>query len=288
MSDGIVSGGATSTGGEQPAAQPEGQPASQPASQPTGAWFEKPEFQEITAWAKTRGYDLNSENLVAEALKGQYNSEKLIGLDRAGRTIVKPKEGATPEEFGEFYNQLGRPATPEEYKIPTELKGDPVAEGFAKFAHENGYLPEQFEGALKFVHEQAALVEEQQAQEREVKAQQDVDALKSEWGQEFELRAETSRRAARELGLSKEETMELENALGVRKTAELFFQIGKNIMEPTAEGITGGSTKFGMSKGEAQGRIQMLKSDKDFSTKLMNGDASAKAEWDKLNQIAYG
>lgn len=260
-----------------------------PAPAANAPWYEQPDYAETAAWAKSRGYKFDADNLVAEALRGHHNAEKLIGLDRAGRTLVVPKEDAPKEEWDSYYTKLGRPSQPGEYKLPAELKDDPVAKAFAEAAHEKGFNQKQFESTLEFVSKQAAAIEAQQEQEFEVKAQQAVEGLKREWGQEFELRSEASRRAVRELGLQSEEAMAIEKALGVDRAAKVFFEIGKKLLEPTAEGMTGGAqSQFGMSKTEAQGRISALMKDPEFGKKLASGDASSKAEWDKLNAIAYG
>lgn len=252
-------------------------------------WYEQPDNAEIAAWSKSRGYKFDSENLVADALRGHHNAEKLIGLDRAGRTLVIPKDDAPKEEWDSYYGKLGRPSQPTEYKIPTELKDDPVAKAFAEAAHEKGFNQKQFESTLEFVSKQSAAIEARQTQEYEVKATQAIESLRSEWGGEFELRAEASRRAVRELGLQTEEAISIEKALGVDRAAKVFFEIGKKLLDPAAEGLTGGGQSgFGMSKTEAQGRIGALMKDLEFGKKLASGDASAKSEWDRLNAIAYG
>ena len=259
----------------------------QPAA--NAPWYEQPDYVETAAWAKSRGYKFDADNLVAEALRGHHNAEKLIGLDRAGRTLVVPKEDAPKEEWDSYYTKLGRPSQPGEYKLPAELKDDPVAKAFAEAAHEKGFNQKQFESTLEFVNKQAEAIQAQQEQEYEVQATQAIEKLRGEWGQEFELRAEASRRAVRELGLNPDEAMSIEKSLGVDRAAKVFFEIGKKLLEPTAEGMTGGSqSQFGMSKTEAQGRISALMKDPEFGKKLASGDASSKAEWDKLNAIAYG
>jgi hypothetical protein len=264
-------------------------PAPVPASSANAPWYEQPDYTETAAWAKSRGYKFDAENLVGEALRGHHNAEKLIGLDRAGRTLVVPKEDSPKEEWDAYYNKLGRPSQPTEYKLPTELKDDPVAKAFAEAAHEKGFNQKQFESTLDFVSKQAAAIEAQQAQESEVKAIQAIESLRGEWGGEFELRAEASRRAVRELGLQAEEALSIEKALGVDRAAKVFFEIGKKLLDPTTEGLTGGGqSSFGMSKTEAQGRIGALMKDPEFGKKLASGDSSAKMEWDKLNAAAYG
>lgn len=267
-------------------------PASAPAAPaPAPAWYESIEDQGAVAWAKGRGYKLDDPTETAKiAMLGHYNAEKLIGLDRAGRTLVMPKDDATPDEIAAYRQKLGVPAASKDYKLPDGLKEDPVAKAFLDVAHKAGYTQKHLDPVFEFLGQQTQALEAQQEAAREQKAQADVEALRGEWGGEFELRSETARRAVRELGLSKEEASSMEATLGVRRSAELFFQIGKGLLEDRAEGIGGGNgaPKFGLSKTEAQGRIKALQSDIEFSKKLLARDAGAAAEWENLHKVAFG
>jgi hypothetical protein len=257
------------------------------------AWYETIEDQSTVTWAKSRGYKLDDPADVARhALTGHYNAEKLIGLDRAGRTLVIPKEDATPQELEAFASKLGRPAASKDYKFPealAALKDDPMAAAFADAAHKAGYNDKQFAAALEFTATQAQAQQAAQEQQREIKAQADVASLRTEWGGEFELRTEAARRAVRELGLSAEEAGSIEQTLGVRKSAELFFKIGKGLLEDTAEGLKGGSgAKFGLSPTEAKAEIKALQSDPGFIQQFASGDREARAKMDRLSAAAYG
>jgi hypothetical protein len=276
-----------------------GTPAPAPAAAapaapaPAPAWYETIEDQSTVAWAKSRGYKLDDPADVARhALTGHYNAEKLIGLDRAGRTLVIPKEDATPQELDAFAAKLGRPATSKDYKFPealAALKDDPMAQAWSDAAHKAGLNDKQFAAALEFTAAQAQSQQAAQEQQREIKAQADVASLRTEWGGEFELRTEAARRAVRELGLSAEEAGSIEQTLGVRKSAELFFKIGKGLLEDTAEGLKGGSgAKFGLSPTEAKAEIKALQADPGFIGKLAAGDREARAKMDRLSAAAYG
>lgn len=261
-------------------------------NQPAPAWYEGIEDQGAVAWAKTRGYKLDDPvDAAKHAMLGHYNAEKLIGLDRAGRTVVMPKEDATPEEITAFRSKLGVPAAATEYKLPEAMREDPVAKAFVEVAHKAGYTQKHLDPVFEFVAHQSEALAAQQEQQIEARAQADVETLRKEWGQEFELRSEAARRAVRELGMTPEEASTLEASLGVKRTAELFFQIGKGLLEDKAEGMgghSGAGAKFGLSPVEAKGRIGALTNDKEFGKRLMAGDAQAKSEWDRLHQIAFG
>ena len=286
MTDGSV---LTGTPAAAPAAAaPATAPAPAAAAAPAESWHAA--IDEATrGWASSRGYKLDDPTEVARnALQGHYNAEKLIGLDRAGRTIVLPKDDAPAEERDAFYTKLGRPSTPGEYNLPEDLKSDPVATAFAEAAHQQGYTQQQFSQALEFVQAKAGELQAAQQAEIEAKNAAALEGLRKEWGQEFELRTEAARRAVRELGLQGEEAMALEQALGVDRAAKVMFEIGKRLLEPQAEGVAMGTSRFGPSPTEARDRIAALQKDKDFGKRLLTGDSAAKAEWDRLNQVAFG
>jgi hypothetical protein len=286
---GSVLAGTPAGGTTPPAGNTGGQPG---GNTPPAAWYSKAEVdQGAVAWAKTRGYNLDGMNEHAlPALLGHYNAEKLIGLDRAGRTVVLPKDDATPEEIAAFRGKLGVPPAANGYKLPEALREDPVAKAFVDVAHKAGYTQKQLEPVFEFVQQQSTALQAREEQERETKAQADVQALEQEWGQEFQLRTEAARRAVRELGLTPEEAQSVERTLGVKRAASMFFEIGKRLLEDRPEGMSGssgGGAKFGLSPTEARGRIGALQKDTEFAGRLLKGDASAKAEWDNLHKIAY-
>lgn len=279
---GTPAGGATATAGTT---------TTQTEQQPQQQWYDSLQNAEAIAWAKGRGYKLDDPTEAArQALLGHFNAEKLIGLDRAGRTVALPKDDAPADEWNQFYGKLGRPADAKGYKVPDALKDDPVAAAFLDVAHKAGYSQRQLDPVFEFIGQQTEALQAQAEQQREVKAQADVSALRQEWGGEFELRSEAARRAVRELGLSTEQAQAIEAALGVKQSAELFFKIGKGLLEDRPEGMgghAGGGAKFGLTPAEAQGKIQSLRRDQEFTAKMLKGDAQAKAEWDRLHQIAY-
>lgn len=71
-----------------------------------------------------------------------------------GSAVRVPGEDATPEEWGEFYDKLGRPEDANGYN-PTlpELEGgwnEDLVSNFKKTAHDMGLTPKQVQGILNF------------------------------------------------------------------------------------------------------------------------------------------
>jgi hypothetical protein len=88
-------------------------PAPRPAPAANGAWYDAFENPEVKTWTAAKGF--KDPAAVAESA---YNLEKLIGFDKAGRTLVVPKDDATPDEMRAFHAKLGVPETPDGYKLP--------------------------------------------------------------------------------------------------------------------------------------------------------------------------
>lgn len=223
-----------------------------------------------------------------DVLGSYQNLEKLLGADKAGRAIVPPKDDAPAEEWAQFYGKLGRPETADGYKLPVP-EGDPGE--FAKTAsgwfHELGLSQKQAEGlATKWNEMQGAMMEQHDAafaQQAEVDAQE----LRKAWGDKFDANAELARRAIREAGLSAEDGQAIERALGVKKAAEVFAFLGRQFAEAPMKGGEGGRGSFGDTVESAKARITALRNDADWTAKLLNNNADAKAEWDRLHKIAY-
>ena len=172
-----------------------------------------------------------------DAIQSYTNLEKLLGADKAGRAIVPPKDDAPAEEWGAFWGKLGRPETPEGYKIETpEGMPQEFAQAAAQKFHELGIPAKQAQALVAFNNEFVA----KQIAEQEAAADQqailDVQDLQKAWGPNYEANAELARRAAREAGLSAEEGKTLERALGVKRAAEVMLNLGKPYAEAQFKG----------------------------------------------------
>lgn len=173
---------------------------------------------------------------VAAALKGHYNAEKLIGLDRAGRTVVLPKDDNDAEGWKAFRAKLGVPETADGYKLPfADGTSDTLAKAAATWFHKAGVPPKAAEDIAKewngFFEAEFKAAEDK----RNADNTRELNALKMELGTEFEAKQELSRRAFRifgkEAGIGEEQIEQIENVLGAAKTVKLFMAMGDVLRE---------------------------------------------------------
>lgn len=239
---------------------------------------------EVKGFVQTKGW-----KGPADVIGSYQNLEKLLGADKAGRAIVPPKDDAPAEEWAAFYGKLGRPETPDGYKIPVPDGGNPE---FAKAAagkfHELGLNAKQAQGLAEWHN--GVVTEQIQSQEAAFEQQSAVDLqdLQKSWGKDFEANSELARRARREAGLTEAEGKAMERALGLKKAAEVFSFLGKQFAEAPMKGGEGaGSGNFGTTPEAAKARISALKADPDWTAKYIKGDADARSEFARLHKIAF-
>jgi hypothetical protein len=275
MSD--LGSGATGNPTGNPAGEPTGNPAGSPAPQ----WYDAlPE--------DTRGLIQNKGwKDPVDVINSYSNLEKLLGADKAGRGLVLPKDDADAGEWGKVYDRLGRPTSPDGYKLPVP-EGDTGE--FAKVAagkfHELGLTAKQAEALAGWYNEQSAGIVQQSAAQLAQQSEADMASLEQEWGQSYDANIEASRRAVREFGFNEQELDAIERGLGTANMMKKFADIGKRLGESQfVEGKNNGN--FGMSPEAARVRISQLKQDPEWTAKYLGGNADAKAELEKLMKVGY-
>jgi len=265
------------TGGNQAASTPpaDGGNNTPPAS---GNWYDKIEDQELKGYVQNKGWKDPSELAV-----GYKNLEKLLG----GEKLPMPKGADDKEGWARVYDAMGRPKTADEYKLPVP-EGDPGT--FAKAAagkfHELGISQTQAEQLATWWNETQQGQMQQMQQQSAQKVEQDISALKGEWGQAWDENINLGSRAAKEFGLDQAKLTAIENAMGTGEMLKFMAKIGRGLTEHNFEG--GNTTQgFGMTPAAAKERISALQADKDFSSKYLSGNADAQNEMRRLMGIAY-
>lgn len=277
----------TPAAGTPPAGTP---PAGTPAPAANGDWYSGIANEEVRTWTQAKGW--KDPAALAESA---WNLEKLIGHERAGRTVVLPADDAPPAEVAAFRAKMGVPEKADDYmsviKVP-EGHPDTFAKEASAWFHEAGIPPKQ--AALlteKWNAYQAAAVT-QQTQQSATQADQEFGQVVASWGKEADANLELGKRAATQF-IPAKDTAErqailgkLESAIGTKAMLEMFASIGKNLGEHrmATSGDPGG---LGMAPAEAQAKINALKADKAWTTAYLQGDATKKAEMERLIKVAY-
>jgi hypothetical protein len=252
-------------------------------------WYAGIADDNLRRWAQAKGW---KDPLAA--VESNYNLERLIGQDRAGRTVVLPREDATPEELQAFRSRIGVPDSPDGYSLPMP-EGAPAdfAQTAAQWMHEAGvparsaaHLAERW-GAHLQAQQQAA------ARQYQVESAAQVEQLKSEWGSNFDANAEHARRAGLHFmpaaeGAARVALMDrVERAMGSGAFLRFMANVGRGLSEHhfVHSGETGAPGV--LSPGEARTRIAALRADRAWTAAYVAGDAGKAAEMSRLHRMAF-
>lgn len=264
--------GGTGTGGT-------GQGAAAPI-----AWL--PNADEATVgYIQNKGWD------APEKLVSSYqNLEKLVGADRAGRTVVLPGDKAEPAEVEAFYSKLGRPAEAKDYKLEVP-QGQPTefADAAKGWFHEAGLSSKQAEALGKHWNEYVAAQTTAAQQKQLETAETDKQALQKEWGAAHAQNLQLAQQTRSQLGVSDEEIDGIAQVLGLKRTIEMFHKLGTRTGEAAFVDGAAQTNGFGsaITPAQAKDRIASLRADKAFVGRYFAKDAEAVAEMTRLHQLAY-
>jgi hypothetical protein len=120
------------------------------------------------------------------------------------------------------------------------------------------------------------------------KVQKEADALKANWGANFNANWVIAENAMKALGVDAETLAALKNTVGGAKAAEMFRQIGTRIGEDKFIMSSVGGGNGIMTKDQAQATLAEKKRDKEWTKKLLAGDVTAKREEDNLTRMIAG
>ena len=118
--------------------------------------------------------------------KSYINATRMIGQDK----VAVPNQNSTDDQWSEVYDKLGRPESPDQYKLDVKSEVVPLDEGtiksFAENAHKLGLNNKQAQGILEY-YKNSMEGSAQQAQIDTETAQANAEAeLRKEWGRSFD------------------------------------------------------------------------------------------------------
>jgi len=175
-----------------------------------------------------------------------------------GSRVKVPTDDSTEEDVNSFYNQIGRPESPENYSIdlPSDSYPQEVIQSFLKEAHASGLTNKQAQAAINFyntIETDGQINSDAAMQQAKVDAE---SALKKEWGPtEYAKELAVSRRAFNRF--ADDDLKAFVNETGVTNNVAMIKflnRIGKAFSEPDMAGsgkdsgsIDGDSAKIEIS-----------------------------------------
>jgi hypothetical protein len=250
-----------------------------------GSWFDSIPDAELKGFAQTKGW-----KDPASVVDGYRNLERLIGAPK--ERVLKLPEKPDDPGWNDVYTRLGRPEKPEAYELPVpDGHGDPeFAKGIAEVMHKHGVPKGAAQALAQFNNDYVGKLVEAHERQLAEKSAAELSQLKSEWGAKYDENAELSKRAAREFGVSEDQSKALEGALGTAGMLKLFNSIGSKLAEPKAFDAGGGDGGggFGLTPEAAKARISQLRNDRDWTSKYLAGDVNSRQEMERLSRVAAG
>ena len=244
-------------------------PGSPLKTPPEGGWIEGVQDPATKAWAEAKGLQNGSfENV----LGSYHNLEKMVGADRAGRTITLLGDDASPEERDAYFNKLGRPESAAQYSValPEGVTDDTRLNMMRNKAHELGISDAQFSGLAEA---DAAYISAtvQGVSDKAVISAADAEAqLRTEWGAAFDLKVAGIDVAAHKLGMSDDQLNGLREAMGpvdaMKFVDNLNTKIGDHSFDEGEKIIPGHKTP-----GQAREELDNLSLNKEFMDAWMDG-----------------
>jgi hypothetical protein len=257
----VEAGNPVSEAAPEPTPAPEAQPAAPEAAAPFYSGFQNEEL---------RGFVENKGVKEPEQLASMYhNLEKMMGADKAGRTVVLPGPDADEAALGEFYGKLGRPEAPDGYELPVPDGDDgKMAEWAQGVFHEAGLTAKQ--AALvseKWNARVGEMVNGQQAEAQQTAEQAEAE-LKKEWGAAYDQKVAGVENAAVALGMSENELLGLRASMGPAAAMKFVDSLAGKLGEDTVE--NGEPMDGALTPAGANEALARLGTDRDFMAAWMD------------------
>lgn len=221
------------------------------------------------------------------------NLEKLHGVP-ADQIVRLPGADAKPEDWGQVFTRLGKPAAPDGYQFQLPQGDDGVfAKTAAGWMHEANLTQAQaaklFEKVTAWAGEQAQGGQASKATDASAQAA----SLLKEWGPNHDTNMAVAQRGAKAFGIDEGTIDKLQDALGYDGVMKFMHQLGSKVGNDA--GFVAGDGKGGfegnVTQEQAVAEIKRLRQDKTFAGRFNSSDPQvrhiARTEMRRLEQIAY-
>lgn len=249
------------------------------SSAPTIEWLSGADTDTV-GYVQNKGWK-NSSDVV----QSYRNLEKLRGVP-ADRLLTLPTDLSDSTAMGQIYDRLGRPQDAKGYTFG-EVDKDVGAWAGNNF-HELGLTKQQGEALMSRWDAWNSEMRQQHEQKILDSIEQDSKALKKEWGAAYDQNRAVANKAAEKLGLQSNELDAMIQAIGNKRLSEIMHKIGSGMGEDGFVGTEPGTNTSGaMTPAQATSKINQLKSDQEFTRRLLAGDVASRREWDRLHEMAF-
>jgi hypothetical protein len=241
---------------------------------------------------QNRGWDTKTPDVVAlEAIKAAREAQSFVGLP-ADRLIRLPADAADAEGMKAVWQRLGAPKDASEYDFSTikaagDKPIDPALADTIRAAAAASNLPKD---AATRVAEAVVKHLDTTTATRDTEAQaalvNEMAALKTNWGQNYDGNMLVARNAAAALGVTPEEVAALEKSTSYSKVMEMFRNIGSKIGEDKfviSNGPSGGAKTVDQAKAEKA----ELKNDSGWVKRYLQGDVAAVKQMTALDTLIW-
>jgi hypothetical protein len=207
--------------------------------------------------------------------------------------VVLPKDDKDVEGMKAFRTKLGVPESPDKYEIPVpENDSGEFLKVAAGWFHELGIPKAAAQGLAGKWNEYWAKAAADIDAQLQAGSAQELDALKMEWGGEFDKKSAFARDFLKASGWSDDKVQQYEKTFGTGAMLKDFYGWGSKIQEP---GFAGDPSKGGpgpatMTKDVAKAKYAEINANRisgAISDREWN-EGGKKAEWEKLFQIING
>mgnify|MGYP003670006030 FL=1 len=244
-------------------------PGSPLTTEPQTSWLDGVIDPSTKAWAEAKGLQNGSfENV----LGSYHNLEKMVGADKAGRTITLLGDDASSEERDAYFNKLGRPESAEQYSValPEGAIDDTRLNMMRNKAHELGISDAQFSGLAEADAAYLSATQQGMTDKAAVSAVDAEAQLRTEWGAAFDLKVASIDVAAHKLGMSEDQLNGLREAMGPVEAMKfvdgLNTKMGDHNFDEGEKIIPGHKTPE-----QAEEEFKQLKMNKEFMDAWMDG-----------------
>lgn len=247
---------------------------------------------EIQGAFKNKGWDSKPVTEAAlEVMRSYQEAERFLGAPK-DKLVRLPKDAADEAGIKEFRTRIGVPDDVKGYdfnavKFADGTALDPSAIGaLAPALHAAGVpkdrAPEIMAAFVKFMDG----AEAEETASATAKLVVERDALKANWGANFEANKFIASQAVQKLGWDAETVSGLEKVVGYNKIMDALLKVGQMMGEDKfVADPQGGANKGVMTVDQAKARLAELKADRTWVTKVNAGDAAANREHNDLVRL---